>query len=231
MINTITKANDLRQQILDIAVKHKQGHIAPSLSCLDILTVLYYKVAFERDTIILSKGHGCYSLYAIWADLGLLAKEKWENFDLNGCVDGYGSLGHGLPVAVGIAYANKKLENDKHVWVIVGDGEMQEGSNWEALNFMFHHNLTNITIIVDCNGLQAMDKIDDILYQSLEGRFMGWGFKPYSCDGNNHYELIQWLETKPLVLLAKTVKGKGIKYMEGKACWHFRVPGEIDGSE
>jgi len=229
MKNTIKKARELRGEVMDVAVKHQQGHIAPSLSCLDILTVLYYSIADEKDTIILSKGHGCYGLYAIWADLGLLSREKWENFDMPGCVDGYGSLGHGLPVAVGVAFANKMQHNDKHTWVVVGDGEMQEGSNWEALSFMFHHSLTNITIIVDCNGLQAMDRIENIMFQSLEGRFLGWGFKPFKCDGHDHYQLQQWLETKPLVLMAGTVKGNGIDYMENKKEWHFRVPGENDG--
>jgi len=228
MINTIKKAKDLRRDILRVAMRNEQGHIAPSLSCLDILTVLYYEVLQERDTVILSKGHGCYGLYAIWADLGLLSKDKWENFDLDGCLPGYGSLGHGLPVAVGVAYANKKLENDRHVWCIVGDGEMQEGSNWEALSFLFHQGLTNITIIVDCNGLQAMDRIKNIMFQSLAGRFFGWGIKPYYCDGHDHYELLDFLETKPLVLLAQTVKGKGVSFMENRANWHFRVP---DGSE
>ena len=222
MTDTIAKANFLRQDMLKVAIANNQGHIAPSLSCLDILTVLHYKVADKRDTIILSKGHGCYGLYAIWADLGLLAKEKWEKFDMPGCVDGYGSLGHGLPVAVGVAYANKKLKNDKHVWVIVGDGELQEGSNWEALSFMYHHNLTNITVIVDGNRLQAMDKIDCILYQNLRSRFTGWGFKPYYCDGHDHNDLIVWLDSKPQILIARTIKGKGVKMMEGKADWHFR---------
>jgi len=187
---------------------------------------LHYQVADPRDTVILSKGHGCYGLYAIWADLGLVDKEKWRRFDLPGCVEGYGSLGHGLPVAVGVAYANKKLGNDKHTWVIVGDGELQEGSNWEALSFMFHHALSNITIIVDQNSFQAMSYINDVLFHILPARLRGWGFYPSLCDGHNHYELAQRLGAKPLVLLAKTIKGKGVKQMENNAEWHFKVPDE-----
>ena len=223
-MDTILKANELRRDILKVAIKNKQGHIAPSLSCLDILTVLHYKVASEQDTIILSKGHGCYGLYAIWADLGLLAKEKWREFDLPGCVDGYGSLGHGLPVAAGVAYANKRLGNGKHTWVIVGDAEMQEGSCWEALSFIWHHKLTNITVIVDDNGLQAMDRVENILCQNLFERFRSWGFMVYFCDGHNHDEIIRWLESKPIILIAYTTKGKGVEYMEGKAEWHFKCP-------
>jgi transketolase len=194
------------------------------LSCLDILTVLYYKIANLKDTIILSKGHGCYGLYAIWADTGFIPMERWHKFHLPGCLHGYGSLGHGLPLAVGTAFANARLRNDRHTWVIVGDGEMQEGSCWEALSFMFHHCLTNITVIVDCNGLQAMDKIENILYQSLPARIAGWGFQPYICDAHNHMDLTRWLEAKPLILLARSVKGYGVKYMEGRAEWHYRCP-------
>jgi len=223
-MNTIKKSNQLKANILQVACKNKKGHIAPSLSCLDILTVLFYNIADKKDTIILSKGHGCYGLYAIYADLGLMSKEKWERFELPGCVDGYGSLGHGLPVAVGVAFANKKLDNDKHVWVIVGDGEMQEGSMWEALSFMYHHNLTNITVIIDNNGLQAMDSIKSVLYQNLTSRLQGWGFKVWPCDGHNHHELFDMLESKPLILLAKTIKGKGVKYMENDPKWHYRLP-------
>ena len=224
MRNTILKANKIRKEILRVAVKNKQGHIAPSLSCVDILTVLYYQVADKEDTIILSKGHGCYGLYAIWADLGLLDKDKWEGFKLDGCVDGYGSLGHGLPIGVGVAFANKIMNKDCHTWVIIGDGECQEGSNWEALSFMYHHDLDNITVIVDDNKLQAMDKTDRIMYAILDDRFEGWGFMPYRCNGHNHRELEAELGTKPQILIADTVKGYGVKEMEGVAKWHYRCP-------
>jgi len=224
MTNTTEKANQLRADVLDISIKNNQGHVAPSLSCLDILTVLHYHTADPHDTIILSKGHGCYGLYAIWADQGLLSKEKWEAFKISGCLEGYGSLGHGLPVAVGVAFANQQLKNKKHTWVIVGDGELQEGSNWEALSFMYHHKLKNITVIVDCNGFQAMDKIENILTQELPCRFLGWGFVVAECDGHDHKELRRSLDNKPEILLARCVKGKGVDYMEDKAEWHFKVP-------
>jgi transketolase len=223
-MNTITKADKIRKEILRVAVKNKQGHIAPSLSCVDILVILYYVIADKNDTIILSKGHGCYGLYAIWADLGLLDKDKWENFKLDGCVDGYGSLGHGLPIGVGVAFANKIMNKPNHTWVIVGEGEMQEGSNWEALSFMYHHDLTNITVIIDDNRLQAMDKTDNVIYAILEDRFEGWGFMPFRCNGHSHKELEAELGTKPQILIADTIKGKGVSFMENVACWHYRVP-------
>ena len=231
MIDTTKKADEIRKDVLKVAIENNQGHIAPSLSCVDILTVLFYRCADEMDTIILSKGHGCYGLYAICADLGLIKPESWRKFDLPGCVEGYGSLGHGLPVATGIAFANDKLGNNKHVWVIVGDGELQEGSNWEALSFIYHHRLQNITIIVDYNEFQAMDKTDHILFQNLRNRLYGWGFQPRECNGHDHSILIYQLDRKPSVLLAHTVKGKGVGYMENRACWHFRVPKENNGSK
>lgn len=224
MINTTKKVAQLRADILRVSINNNQGHVAPSLSCLDILTILYYHSAGPEDTIILSKGHGCYGLYAILADKGIIPKEKWESFDLPGCLEGYGALGHGLPIAVGVAFANQKLGNKKHTWVIVGDGELQEGSNWEALSFMYHHKLENITVIVDCNGFQAMDRIDNILEQKLGNRFMGWGFWDFSCDAHNHEEIKTLFSEKRKVILAKSIKGNGVPYMENNAEWHFKVP-------
>lgn len=207
-----------------VACANGKGHIAPSLSCLDILAVLHYEQVFAKDKVILSKGHGCYGLYAILADLGRIKKMDWENFNLLGCLEGFGSLGHGLPIAVGIAYGNKLQGKKQHVFCIVGDGEMQEGSNWESVSFLTHHKLDNITVIVDNNGLQAMDKIDNVLSQNLRARFTGWGFNPIDCDGHNYMELLAILKSKPQVIIAKTIKGKGVDYMEGVAKWHYRLP-------
>lgn len=230
-MNTDKIVDRLRKDILRVAIANNKGHIASSLSCLDILVMLYYKIADKNDTIILSKGHGCYGLYAIWADLGLLDKGKWERFELSGCLDNYGSLGHGLPVAVGIAFANKRLGNDYHTWVIVGEGELQEGSCWEALSFMYHHMLTNITVIVDNNNLQAMDWIGNILYGDLFQRLQGWGFITSGCDGHSHKQLRKALADKPIILLAQTVKGKGIKCMENNPIFHYRVPNKDEYSQ
>jgi len=218
------KVDQLRQEVMRVACKNKKGHIAPSLSCLDILTVLYYEPYFLKDKVVLSKGHGCYGLYAIWADKGKISKENWENFTLPGCLDGFGSLGHGLPIATGLAYGRKLQNKEEHVFCIVGDGEMQEGSNWEALSFIVHHKINNITVIVDNNGLQAMDRVDNILSHNLFNRFSGWGFKPITCDGHNYMELLAILKAKPQVVIANTVKGKGFDYMEGVAKWHYRLP-------
>ena len=209
-----------------VACKNGRGHIASSLSCLDILAVLHYEEHFKKDTVILSKGHGCYGLYAIWADKGKISKKDWEGFNLSGCLEGFGSLGHGLPIAVGIAYGKKLSGKSGHVFCIVGDGEMQEGSNWESLSFMQHHDLDNITVIVDNNGLQAMDRIDNVLSQNLGSRFSGWGFNPIDCDGHNYMELLAILKSKPQVVIANTIKGKGFPVMENIVKFHYRVPND-----
>ena len=222
--STKEKSDFLRQEVMRVACKNGKGHIAPSLSCLDILNVLHYEKEFEKDKVILSKGHGCYGLYAIWADKGVVPKEDFENFTLSGCLDGFGSLGHGLPIAVGRAFGNRLQGNKEHVFCIVGDGEMQEGSMWESLSFMSHHKLDNITVIVDANGLQAMDRIENVLSQDLNKRFTGWGFNPITCDGHNYMELLAILKSKPKIVIANTIKGKGFPEMEGVAKWHYRLP-------
>ena len=218
------KVDELRQDILNVACKNNKGHIAPSLSCLDILTILFYESEFKNDICILSKGHGCYGLYAIWADIGRITKEDWRNFNLPGCLDGFGSLGHGLPIAVGRAFGNRLQGKKEHIFCIVGDGEMQEGSMWEALNFMKHHDLKNITVIIDHNGLQAMDKINNVLSQNLFNRLLGWGFLPDRCNGHNYKQMLISLGSKPQIIIAQTVKGKGVKCMENRAEFHYRVP-------
>lgn len=223
-MDTRAKARALREEIMDVAIDNRQGHIAPSLSCLDILTVLFYKVMDNSDCFVLSKGHGCYGLYAIWADHGVIAKEIWRKFKLPGCLNGYGSLGHGLPVATGMAFASAINQEDCHTFVVVGDGEMQEGSCWEAINFIGHHKLDNITVIVDANGIQAMDYIDMVLTQDLKKRIRAFGLEIKECNGHNHGELIKVLEARPQVVIAHTIKGKGFGIMENKAEWHYRVP-------
>ena len=220
------KIDFLRQDLMRVAVKNGKGHIAPSLSCLDILVALKYRIMLSRDTLILSKAHGCYGLYAIEADLGEIPAKRWEDFDLCGTYDGLGSLGHGLPIAAGIAFGKQLQGEPGHVYVIVGDGELQEGSNWEALSFIYHYNLHNLTIIVDYNGLQAIDPVRDVLDGNLITRFMGWGFNPVTCDGHSIEQLLYRLADQPKILIAKTIKGKGFPAMEGQAKFHYRLPTE-----
>lgn len=251
------KANQIRNEVLRIAVRNGAGHIAPSLSCIDILAALYYRcLAYKvndplwdkRDRLILSKGHGCYGLYAILAGIGLLPKEEWEHFytdksPLSGCIErnprygleaGCGSLGHGLPLAAGTALG-AKLQNKKyHVFCITGDGELQEGSAWEALQFAVKHELDNLTIIIDRNLLQAMDLVTNILDKNendLIRRLEGFGLMPLPCPGHDAEKLadvLAWAKTSagkiPQVIAAQTIKGFGLKCMENVPKFHYRLP-------
>lgn len=220
------KTEFLRRDLMRVACKNNRGHIAPSLSCLEILVALKYKVMQREDVLIFSKAHGAYGLYAIEADQGRIMQDKWENFDLCGTYDGLGALGHGLPIAAGIAFGRKLQNKPGHIFVLVGDGELQEGSNWEALAFIKHHSLTNITIIVDHNRLQAIEPIQDVLRQDLGRQFYGWGFTAVDIDGHDLDLLCEYLSGHLRVIIAHTTKGNGYPAMEDVAKFHYRIPTE-----
>lgn len=241
------KANYIRNEVINISVRNKAGHIAPSLSCIDILVALYYRVMKykldkplweERDRLVFSKAHGCYALYAILADIGVIPRKEWENFYteascLSGCAErrpeygieaGCGSLGHGLPIAVGIAFGAKSQGKPYHTFCVVGDGELQEGSSWEALQFAVKHRVHNLTIIIDSNHLQAMDFIINILdrqRKDLVKKLKGFGLSPCVCKGHDAVKLAKCISgarsssaTGPKVVIAETTKGYGLKCME-----------------
>lgn len=251
------KADEVRSRLVRVAVANNAGHIAPSLSCVDILTVLYYRILnikkdpeWEgRDRLIFSKSHGAYGLYVILADLGFIKDEDWETYYkgsfLKGCAErsvahgieaGCGALGHGLPMAVGLAAGAKIRKLSFRTYCIVGDGEMQEGSNWEGVQFAVKHGLDNLFIVVDCNGLQAMDSLSRVLspedfYEDLAGKFQAFGCRVLRCNGHDIPELVRTFcsqdrspSGKPTVVLARTVKGYGIKAIENIPKFHFRVP-------
>jgi len=255
------KADQIRCDLIRIAVKNGAGHIAPSLSCIDILTTLYYRVmdiqkglqSEERDRLVFSKAHGCYGVYAVLTDMGYIDTKLWENFyigsTLPGCLErdldhgieaGCGSLGHGLPIATGIAFGAKLQNKTYRIYCIVGDGEMQEGSNWEAVQFAVKHRLTNLTVIVDHNGLQAMDCIENIMTvegrkRDLQKKFKAFGCEVKTCNGHNPEKITSVLEgwvrnqgdlSVPQVLIANTVKGYGLVCMESAPKFHFRLPTE-----
>jgi len=237
-------ADQIRQEVIRIAIKNHAGHIAPSLSCVDILYVLYYEIMNENDYFILSKAHGGYGLYAILAQKGLIPKDKWENFELPGCVEripkygieaGCGSLGHGLPMAVGLAWALKLQNRPGRIFCLVGDGECQEGTTWESLMFACHHKLDNLHIIIDRNGLQAMEFCKDVINMNLTSRFAAFGTEPVECYGHNHEYLKITLnrrtEAQPIVSICNTIKGYGLQCAENVPKFHFRVPTEDELSQ
>ena len=254
------KANTMRKDLVKIAVQNKAGHIAPSLSCVDILTALYYYTMNlsrdpqweERDRLVFSKAHGCYGLYAILADRGYIQREDWENFYrgsfLSGCAErstghgieaSCGALGHGLPIAAGIAFGAKLQGKKYRVYCVAGDGEMQEGSMWEAVQFAAKYKLSNLTVIIDHNRLQAMDFLEDVLTVEgkrfdLQQKMKAFGFEVKTCNGHNPEKMVsiveRWIKSsaldKPQVLIANTVKGYGLLCMENIPKFHFRLPTE-----
>ncbi len=224
-----SKIEFLRADLMRVACKNNKGHIASSLSCLEILAVLRYKILGPDDTLILSKAHGCYGLYAIDADQGVIDQDTWENFRLPGSYNGLGALGHGLPLGAGVAFGRRLQGHPGHVFVIVGDGELQEGSNWEALGFIHHHGLTNVTLVVDDNQLQAIEPTKDVIVADLFSRFRGWGFEPRLIDGHCLGEIEHALK-HDRTIIARTSKGKGFPAMENVAKFHYRVPTEEERS-
>jgi transketolase len=244
----IKKAQQIRDELIRVAVANNKGHIAPSLSCVEILVALYYSIMKPEDRFILSKAHGCYSLYAILADKGKIPKDVWENFKLDGCATrnleygieaGCGSLGHGLPMAAGMAWALKLQGLQGKVYCLVGDGEMQEGSNWEALQFAVNKNLDNLYVIIDGNKLEAMCAVKETGLRNdvLLGTLTSMGMCGVAVDGHDTQALVKYINgfdclghatNKPRLVYAQTIKGKGLSFMENIACWHYRTPTSLD---
>ena len=240
----------LRRHILDMAYFGESGHIGCAMSLVEILNSIYSDFfnydpsnpnAPHADKLIMSKGHGVMAQYACMREIGWIKKQDIETYLSNGTrlrglaekgtpgieVSG-GSLGHGLSIAVGMALASKLLKEEKRIYCIVGDGEMNEGAIWEAIMFAAHHKLNNLVLIVDKNNLQAMGKTIDVLnMSSIEDKLSNFGFKSLACDGHDLKSIKKSLETlflekeAPLALVAKTVKGKGVSFMENNNIWHY----------
>ena len=245
----------IRQTVLKMAVRANGGHIAPAYSMTDIVAELYFDGILRydakqpdwpgRDYFILSKGHGALALYAALAMAGYLPeKELWTFCKLGsrlgslakkGSVPGIeattGSLGHGLSYAVGIALACNMDGAGNRIFIMRGDGECEEGSVWEGLMAAAHHELGNLTVIIDSNGLQAMDSVKNIM--SIDGfteTLCAFGFDVEDIDGHDyaaiHQALMKQNVNQPRAVIAHTVKGKGISFMEGVPIWHYRIPNE-----
>jgi len=230
-------AKKIRKTILEMAINHNDGHIAPAYSAVEILTCLYENILGKEDKFILSKGHGCLVLYAILEHKGFYPKYSGhpDIDEKNGIFCTTGSLGHGLPIAAGMALAKKYLKKNGHIFVMLGDGECQEGTTWESLNLAKHFKLDNLTIIIDNNKLQALDSIKKIISENnLYEKFKVFGCNAYEIDGHDFNDILKFLSSlaiikdMPRVVIANTVKGKGLSFMEGKPEWHSRIPeGEL----
>ena len=230
--------NDLKQKIVLAAYRAEEGHIASAFSILDILWVLYKEILHPEDRFILSKGHASLALYAI---LGLDMSDfcKYDSLlgghpDRNkvpGVVASTGSLGHGLPMAAGVALARKIKGVPGRVFCLVGDGECNEGSVWESLLLASHHELDNLSVIVDYN--HSTDR--SLRLDNIEAKFRSFDFGISRLDGHDHNMLGKFLSSSfsgsPIVIIADTIKGHGCKRMENDPAWHHRVPNEMELAE
>jgi len=236
-------AKNIRKDCIVMTASSGAGHIASILSIVDILSVLYTKVLRvspnttkdpNRDKFILSKGHAGCAVYACLGELGFFDRAKLgeyysktgttlsghvTNFGNNGVEFSTGALGHGICVAGGIALADKMDKRQSKVYTIVGNGECNEGSVWEAMMFASHHKLDNFVVIVDDNQMQAWGDSKQIMDMgNLEAKFEAFGACVVTIDGHNHDEIYKACKTphkgQPLVIIAKTIKGKGLKFLE-----------------
>jgi transketolase len=251
------KAAQIRMDLLNMIHIAKTGHTGGSLSNTDILTALYYRVMKldpanpkweERDRFIASKGHSVESLWSILGDLGFFPKEELLTYSQfgtrlighpNNKVPGIemntGALGHGLPIAVGMALAAKRDQKSYRVFCLMGDGEQAEGSNWEAAMAGAHYKLDNLVGIIDRNRLQISGTTEEVMgLEPLEDKWAAFGWNVVSIDGNDMEALVEALEAvpsvqgKPTLLMANTVKGKGVSFAENVPHWHHHVPNEAE---
>jgi len=245
-------ALETRKAVLNMIYKAQTSHIGSNFSCIDILTVLYNitnidkDLKEDRDRIVISKGWVAASVYYFLAKKGIIPEEDLEDYCKEGCkyvglVEPYvrgieaagGSMGFGLPFGVGFAFA-KKLKNEKgKAFILMSDGEMDIGTTWESALIAAHHNLDNLIVVVDFNGLQAMGKVKEILnVEPLKDKWRAFGWEVREIDGHNFEEIEKALTTsstsegKPIVIIAKTIKGKGVSFMEGENIWHYKAPSE-----
>jgi len=214
------------------------SHIGSCLSVADLLSVVHLLVQKNNNELIFSKGHAAAAMYASLAYMKKIPEESLNTFGSNGtefighvnhAIEGIsfstGSLGHGLPLGIGVAIASKS----KHVYVVVSDGELNEGTTWESLAIASHLRLSNLTLIIDANGIQSFGATKEILnLDPLLDKFHDFGWNCVDTDGHSISLLFQALEEKsgikPTVVIARTIKGKGIKEMEGKLEWHYKSP-------
>lgn len=242
----------LRRYVIDAMRGGGRGHLGSSMSMIEILRVLYDLVlkfdpvnpqASDRDRLILSKGHGCLALYAILADRGFFEVSELESFcrptsrlgghpergKVPGVEASTGALGHGVPIGVGIAIGLRLQKSKSRVFVLTGDGEINEGSNWEALMAASKHKLSNLTVMVDYNKLQSYGRTADVLdLEPLIDKFKSFGFVTCEVDGHDVTALekvfsrLPFETNAPSAIICHTIKGKGFPFAEGNPEWHHK---------
>jgi transketolase len=249
-------ARKIRRCILDLVHRTKSPHIGSSFSCVEILIALYCELMHispenpghaDRDRLILSKGHACPALYAVLAEKGLLSQADLRGFAADGGTleqhpkrdvargieVSTGSLGHGLSIGIGMALAAEADAKPHMTYVLLGDGELNEGSVWEAAMFAAHHALDNLVAIVDYNQMQALGFSKDVIdLAPLSARWSSFGWVSREVDGHDVAQLCSTLKEVPFrkgspsILIAHTVKGRGVSFMENQLLWHYRCPSD-----
>lgn len=242
-------AREVRKLIIEIACKSKSAHVGSSLSCVDLLVSLYFHELnieetnwHKRDIFILSKAHAAMALYAVLTVKGLITKEKFDGYFLNDgtlpahldrftakCIEvSAGSLGHGFNIALGMAYGYK-IKNDKRkVFTLLGDGESQEGSIWEGALFASKLGIDNFTAIMDYNNLQGYGRPRDICsFEPIVDKWRAFGWEACRINGHNFKEITDAFKQpnngKPKIIIAETIKGKGVPFMEDEMKWHYFI--------
>ena len=252
------KSQEIRKSIISMIVKAGGGHLGCSFSEVEILAVLFYKVLNfspetqnnpDRDRFVLSKGHASEGLYATLAERGFFPKawlfeylkhsspltvhptNKVPGIEIN-----TGALGHGLSIGTGMALAARKTGRNYRAFVLTGDGELQEGTNWEAAMAAAHYKLGNLTLVVDNNGLQLADSIVNTMgIEPLAEKLTAFGFDVHDVDGHDTNALVRLFDSldynggKPHAVIAHTIKGKGVSFMENRPEWHHTIPTEEQG--
>ncbi|MFQ5733419.1 MAG: transketolase [Planctomycetaceae bacterium] len=250
-------ANRVRARVVQMSNAGHAAHLAGALSCVDILVALYWHVlridprqpdAPNRDRFLFSKGHASSALYAVLAERGFFPGEWLSTYAQNGsrlaeqmaprCAPGVeaatGSLGHGLPLGNGMALAARVNGDDYGVWVLLSDGECNEGSVWEAAMFAAGQKLGNLNVLVDFNRWQATGRSDEVLaLQPLKQKWEAFGFHAAHVDGHDIPALLEAMRqaqraAQPAAVIADTVKGKGVSFMEDDNNWHYRIPTDAE---
>ena len=238
-----TLQGQLRLKLLGLYNQAHAGHIGCSLSCIDLMIATLVLRKREQDTFLLSKGHAAASLYTCLNYLGEISDETLATYYLNGTSlpahpapkqhlgipFATGSLGHGLPIGTGIAQAGKLMGDDSRVFVLMSDGETNEGTTWEAAHFAIQHGLDNLIVLIDKNGLQGFGQTADVMGDTADVKtWNAIGFDTEVVDGHDISELVATVDRltasangKPKLLIAKTIKGKGVSYMENRLEWHY----------
>lgn len=252
--NDQKKCREIRKQIFLAAYRGGIAHLASSFSCVEILYTLYLKGIMkydmhdlempDRDRFVLSKGHGGLALFTVMAEAGLMDKEELKTFlqpgthmggepcmrDMRGIEASTGSLGHGLSMAVGMAMANKMDGRKSRTYVLLGDGECEEGVIWEAVTSAVTFRLDRLVAIMDCNSIQKLKTVEDTIGSvNWRDRWQAFGWEVSEVDGHDIEALYRILSKeneagKPRLVIAKTIKGKGVSIMENDPKWHYRMP-------